>query len=361
MGSIYLRGNTYWIKYYSNGKPYRESAKTDKETEAKRLLKLREGQIQEGKFAGLQINKTRLKDLKDGFLADYKIKGRKSLERAEICFKHLEDFFGNCKVTDITTSWIKEYINKKQNEGLSNGTINRTLAALKRSFTIALKETYPPIVTHIPYIPMLKEANPRTGFFSHEEYLAILEKLPSYIKSVFKMAYFTGMRKEEILGLKWEQVNLFDKTITLEPEKTKNNEARVLYLTGELLETILEQFNNKKGDYVFHRNGHKIEDFRHVWRKAFKKAKIPEKLFHDLRRTAVRNMIRSGIPEKVAMMISGHKTRSIFDRYNIVDETDLKVAAIKISDYHRENEEMLKKIEMGTITGTIAFSEYRKA
>lgn len=394
MGMVYLRGNKYWIKYYRNGKPYRESSKSDKESVARHLLKLREGQIEEGKFPGLRINKTRFKDLVDNLRLDYKVNGRKSQVRVELSIKHLESFFGNCKATDITTNQINEYIVKMQKAEMSNATINRSLAALKRMFSIGMHHT-PPLVASIPYIPMLKERNVRTGFFEVIDYLKVREALPDYMKPVLVMGYYTGMRKEEILSLQWGQVNLFNRTITLDAGTTKNDEARILYLTGELYDTILRQHQNMKGPYVFHRNGEKIKDFRFVWEKALRvcgykptfkckkcntvfesdekdrqnvicpkcrsdKVKKHGKLFHDLRRTAVRNMSRAGVPEKVAMKISGHKTRSVFDRYNIVNEQDLMTAAEKVADLHVEHEKLVEESETGTITGTIAISGYRR-
>ena len=110
MGAIYLRGNTFWIKYYRHGKPYRESAKSDKESEAKRLLKLREGQITEGKFPGLYAERTKWDDLKDDLVTDYKVNGRKSLVRLEISIAHLEKHFKGMRAHDITTGRINKYI-----------------------------------------------------------------------------------------------------------------------------------------------------------------------------------------------------------------------------------------------------------
>ena len=138
-------------------------------------------------------------------------------------------------------------------------------------------------------------------------------------------------------------MDLQENTVTLDVGTTKNDEGRVIYMTEELRSLLLTQWEKRKASgkllpYVFPNESltNKIikTRFNRAWRKTCERAGYPKKLYHDLRRTAVRNMVRAGIPERVAMMISGHKTRSIFDRYNIVDDKDLKQAAQKIETYH---------------------------
>lgn len=335
MGSIYKRGEVYWIKYYRAGKPLRESTKSKKEADAKRLLKRREGEISEGKLPGIYFDRVTFEELAEALIVDYKVNGRKSLARVERKITlHLEPFFGALKIPAITTDRIQKYIYQRMEARASNATVNRELAALKRMLTLGARQT-PPRVNRVPYIPMLQENNTRKGFFEHHEFEALRAALPAELRGHLTFGYKTGWRISEIKELTWAQVDLKQGIVRLEAGETKNTEGRTVYLDDELREIIHTQFVNRQlhCPYVFNRDGQQIKDLRRSWKSACKQAGLEGRLFHDLRRTAVRNMVRSGISENVAMMISGHKTRAVFDRYNIVSSEDLKQAAAKQEAY----------------------------
>ena len=365
-GSIFQRGAIFWVKYYRNGKPYRESSRSEKEGDARKLLKKRLGEIALGRFAGPEAERVTVRELGEQYLNDYRVNGRKSLDKAEDMVSRangpdktkdspLMAYFGDCKAHSVGTDIVNGYICRRLEEGAANATINRELAALKRMFNLGVKSEK---ILRKPYIPMLKENNVRKGFFEYGEFIALRDALPESLKPIVMFAYYSGWRKQEILSLRWNQVDLNAQTVRLDPGTTKNDKGRLLVLDGELLETIQTQWERRRVaeipgqsptllcPYVFHRSGQPIRDFRESWAKACKAARIKGKLFHDFRRTAVRNMVRAGIPERVAMSISGHKNRSVFDRYNIVSEDDLREAAQRIWQHTQTQEQAAKVVAL---------------
>jgi hypothetical protein len=200
MGSIYKRGDTFWIKYYRNGKPYRESTRSKKEADAKRLLKKREGEIAGGKLPGIYFDKVLFDELAENFLNDYRINAKKSLVRAERSLGHLKRTFEGYRVINITADRIGAYIDSRLTEGAANATINRELAALKRMLNLGKRQRK---VDQVPYIPMLEENNVRKGFFEHPEFIALRNALPCHLKGFVTFGYKVGWRVSEIANLTW--------------------------------------------------------------------------------------------------------------------------------------------------------------
>ena len=279
---------------------------------------------------------------------DYKVNGKRSLENVERSLRlHLQPFFTGRKAAAITTTDIREYVTKRQEEKAKNATINRELALLKRAFSLGMEAGK---LTAKPKIRMLREDNVRTGFFEPAQFEGVRGHLPEALQAVVTFAHVTGWRTQsEVLPLQWRQVDFTAGRVRLDPGTTKNGDGRVFPMTRELRTLLLAQREysdaiQRKTEriipYVFHRNGRRILLFYKAWRNTCKAAGCPDRILHDFRRTAVRNLVRNGIPERVAMQMTGHKTRSVFDRYNIVSEGDLIDAARKLDE------------AAGTVTGT---------
>ena len=329
---------TWWIKYSKNGQVFRESSGSHDEREAGRLLKRRLGEVVTGKFAGLTPERIRIRELTAEVVQDYRENHRASLMQVERRIAlHITPMLGDIRAADFGTSDLKRYIAYRRRQKASNASINRELAILKRAFYLAA-ESDPPRVNRVPHFPMLEENNVREGFLEHEAYMKLRSVLPDGVQLLFVVAYHVGCRTGELLKVKWSQVDPVANRIQLAPRTTKNKQPRTLPIYREMIERLrLEKqiLDTKYPDCqaVFHRQGRPIRNFKKAWAAARKKAGLEGLLFHDLRRTAVRNMVRAGIPEKTAMAISGHKTRSVFDRYNIVNDRDLTEAAGKLERY----------------------------
>ena len=187
---------------------------------------------------------------------------------------------------------------------------------------------------------MLAESNVRTGFFDREQFDSAIAHLPEALRPMVTFAYITGWRiPSEVLTLQWRQVDLDAGTVRLDRGTTKSGEGRVIHMTADL-RTLLEsqraitdayqKEREKICPWVFHPHGQQIHDFRNAWQTACRLAGCPGRIPHDLRRTAVRNFVRAGVSEHVAMKLSGHRTANVFRRYDIVSDSDLVDAAEKL-------------------------------
>lgn len=334
---------TWWIQYSARGERIRESSHSDNRAAAMRLLKLRIAEAQSGRPVGPVIERTAFEDLAQMLVDDYKANGRKSLESIVDRLKHLRAFFGDYKARDITADRITAYVAKRQKEKALPSTINRELAALRRAFSLAEVAGK---VARRPHFAMLQERNTRIGFFEPSQFQALIDELPAYLKAVFQCAYITGWRAQsEVLTRRWEHVDFDGGWLVLEPGETKNDEGRQFPLTPELRALLEAQFDRVKGiaeatgrpvaPWVFpHDNASRIRDCRGAWIAACKRAGVSDRIPHDFRRTAVRNLERAGVPRSAAMKMTGHKTQSVYQRYAIVDSAMLKEAAVKLATLH---------------------------
>jgi integrase len=338
-GRVFKRkgSEVFWIAYYHRGKEIRESSGTTDPEKARRFLRhrLREiGADQLGlrRFVGPAQDRVTFDVMAEDYLKDYEINRRRSRFAAEARVAHLKGFFGEWRAVAITTDAIRRYVAQRQGEKAANGTINRELVALGRMFRLAMQAGK---LVAAPHIPKLEEASPRQGFFEHPEYLAIRSHLPADYADALDFGYHSGWRRGEILSLEWRDVDRAGGVIRLRPEVSKTKDGRLLVLSAPLAAVVERRWQARAlgCPFIFHVAGRRIGDWRKTWLKAAEAAKLPGKLFHDLRRTVARNLVRAGVPERVAMTVTGHKTRSIFDRYNIVTESDQRQAAARLAEY----------------------------
>lgn len=338
-GSIYLRDKIWWIKYYAKGKPVYESSRSVRSEDAERLLKKRVGDIATGAFRGIAPERTTLGELFDLVEADYRENGKRSIEDVRSRLKlHLRPRLGQIRAADFGTSELRRYKAARSAEKAEPATINRELSILKRAFSLGSRHE-PPLVLHNPNIEKLAEDNVRTGFLETPEYERLLAELPAYLKLALVIAYHTGCRLGELMALQWSDVSLETAKITIRAETAKSKRHRTLPIYGEMIDALHRQKAERddkcpKLEWVFHDgSGKRLKTFYKAWASACDRAKLGGQLFHDLRRSAIRNMVRAGIPENVAMAISGHRTRHVFDRYNIITDKDLDSAAEKMTRY----------------------------
>jgi integrase len=332
-GRVYRDGNRWWIDFSRNGKRYRESVETaTNEAEAWDALDKRRAEAREGRWS--DFGRVRFEHLAERLLHHYEAQGARArlLARAKQSLAHLE-FFKGTLAREIPDA-LDAYVVSRRKEGAQPATIKLELGFLARAFRVA---KLPPLE-----LPRLEIRNTRTGFFEPKELQAVLKHLPPDLAAVTRFGACTGWRKSEILGLQWKDVDLARGLVHLAPGTTKNGQGRTYPVNAHpelarLLKeqrevtTDLERAEGRIVPWVFHRRGKPIHDLDTAWRRATREAGVSGRLFHDLRRTAVRDLERARVPRSVAMKLTGHLTESVFRRYAIVDEADLAEGVAKLA------------------------------
>jgi integrase len=290
----------------------------------------------------------------------YALDGRRSLVRLQNAMEHLENAFGvsgsdarikeaqkneeretaakiraervskGSRAMDITSARLDAYSEKRMKDGAARATINYELAVLRRAFRLAIEKG---LLVTMPVIKLAHVRNARSGFFEEGDFAALLLELPAVLQPVIRFLRLTGWRRSEALTLTWEQVNWEAEVIRLAAASTKGGEARVFPfgLAPELKMLLEAQWKTRDGLFVFHRAGQAIKGstLRCGWERTCKRAGLEGRLVHDLRRSAARDLRGAGVSEGEIMKLCGWRTRSMFDRYNIIDENDLARAVAK--------------------------------
>lgn len=378
-GRLFRRvgGRVWWIQYYILGRQIRESSRSDKKSVAEKLLMRRILAVEDGTHEPAK-KPVSYAEMRQRFVMQ-RLSDDYDQKDIEYGLARLDEFFSDMSSGSITDDKVTEFKLAQKAKGISNATINRHLDVLRGLFKYSAKHILKP-----PVIKDLEEPPARQGFLTDAEWERLRFQLPPYLLPITVFAYATGARKEELAALTWKKVNLADSAIRLEPSDTKTGEGRDLHFgeIPELVELMTMLWKHRKGELVFSRtDGSPLGCFRKAWNRAAIKGgfgrmcwicKICKKLidpdeqpwppeeptetaptcacghlchwhyegliFHDLRRTAVRNLRRAGVPESIVMTISGHKSRDVFERYNIKDADDQRRAMKALREF-REAEQ----------------------
>ena len=347
---VFKKQDVYWIDYYVNGHRKRERIGPDKRL-AETVLRKRKVEIAEGKF--LERRRpitTTFDELAEVYFAYVVHHQRKrSWPRDRTSIRALSPYFGGKRLTEITPALIEQYCTwrretiSRRGRPMTPASINRELACLKRMFNVARKGLIVlkggvPVENPVISVSLARENNTRDRVLNREEFDHLMAAAPTHLRPILLTAYYTGMRKSEILKLRWDRVDLRAGEIRLRPEETKTEEGRIIPMTKELSETLKNvtiylDAAGHRVPYVFTYAGKCLGSVRRAFETTCRQAGITDTVFHDLRHTFVTNMRRAGVDYFRIMAITGHKTMSAFKRYHTIDHQDLHQAIGQLDTY----------------------------
>ncbi len=325
-------GDRFQCDFYAFKKRVRRVFSTKKDAtayEGKIKSSIRENRFFDVKEEAFQI----FKELSAWYLSLDEVKRKRSFKGDRRSVNRLNDFFGTRLLRHITPSLIGEYQTKRIGEKSYRGqatrpaTVNREVSTMKSVFNKAIRDGK---LEKNPTkgVKFLKEGNERDRVLSYEEWERYRAQCPSWYLPIAVTAYRTAMRKSEITNMTPSRIDLKEGFIRLKVEDTKTDQARSIPIHVELMEVLKKVLKVRSlgCDRVFHRDGKPIntDHIRWAHERVCKKAEIENFTFNDFRHTCINNWRKDGHDYFKIMAASGHKTMSVFKRYNMVNEEELK-------------------------------------
>jgi integrase len=353
-GSLYLRCRVWWYKA-PDGTCRSTERKIKSEAIEWKQKFLAERCNSERRPPSTQARATvTVNEVLDDYLSYLTLKGRKSLSVVTQVFNaSIRPAFGDRRPASLTTLDFERYREEREKD-VDPVTVNRDFAYLRAALNNGMLRQTPKKVDSVPYMPMADEShNVRTGFVEVPGYKEILQQLPVTLKPLFVCGDHVSTRKGELKNIVWSQADFEESVIVLEPADTKTGTGRYLPIHGDMGEWLTKQKAVRDAEFpecpwvffwhtvdcmlghggVRTKPGSRVQKFDASWKAAVKRAGNEGLLFHDLRRSAQRNMRKAGIDQSIRMKISGHKTDSMERRYNIVDIEDVKGAAKQMAQW----------------------------
>ncbi len=307
---------------------------TKDKKEAGRQQRIYVGKAEEGSL--MFAKPPKVGRLLDMVIADYEENERKSIDRLKSRIKlHLRPKLGHLDARTLTTEQIKGYRDERKKK-VQPATVNRELETLRHAFYLGKRQT-PPLVAHVPYVPMFKEENIRTARITHDLYKVLMGEMKERQGWAAIIAYHTGWRKGVILGLTLDRVDWAEKVIR--PPANQGNLKRVgtAPIYGDMQDALAaatRSANETGSKYVVHKpDGSRFADIKSEWNRARKVVGLEWFRFHDLRACAASNLADAGVEPYHIKQIIGHKTDSMLQRYDIVSAKRLRGIGQTVQDF----------------------------
>jgi len=314
---VYVKGNRWYIDYYVNSKRKREVVgHVDKITRtiAEKALKARIGEIVQGKFNLEKTFKPILFDQLIEKYLEYAKDNHRSYKRDITICKALLKSFHNMQIANITSWHVEKFKSRRKEEGLALSTINRELTVFKRMFNLAIQWN---LTTQNPVkgVKFFKIPLQKPRVLSEKEFQTIYKFAPSHLKPILLVAISTGMRKGEILNLKWEDIDFENGFIVV--RDSKNYESRTIPMSNDLKKGLIKLKENSNSEYLFcYKEDKPIEYIYTSFGTALRSSGIPYCTFHCLRHTFATRAVMAGVDIVTVQELLGHKTISMTIRYS---------------------------------------------